>query len=948
VTYRPSNLFLSALQTSTALSLLAITPAYALPSGGQVVGGQASIATAGTQTTITQSTDRGIINWQSFDIGTGEHVLFQQPSASSVTLNRVTGGQGASQILGNLTANGTVMLVNPNGVFFGAGSQVNVGNMVVTSSDIEDDRFMAGDYRFDKPGNAGAMIINNGLITAADAGLVSFVAPNVVNNGLIQAKLGTVQLASGDSFTIDLYGDGLINLEASDALTSQIVSNSGVISASGGRIVMTAAAANEVVNSLINMDGIVEASSIGERNGEIVIFAEGANAVKGNDASKKNHKQGSSNVIVSGIMDASGRNPGERGGHITVTGDNVALLDGTLIDASGHTGLSGTTDGKLVSAHREGSAGGDIRIGGDYLGQGDTPTAKNLYVDAGALIVNDALHTGDAGRTIFWSDGTTAFYGNVYARALGGQSVNQLTWNATAGGNQGDGGFVETSGHEHLDAGGYVDLTASSGKRGTYFLDPSDITIYGNFDPSNISGGVAWYDATDQSSITKTGTNVTQWNDKFNSYNLVKTAGNDPQWITGGLNGNAIIRFDGTNSMHTAFPDFSDAVTTYWVGTINGSTSTGIFEIGSGSTYNTGYSFIDWGSTMYWRTAAGGNRDITQSFTINQSYMYTGWHNGANSIMYRNGLQSGSVSAGALSNTLTRLDVGGLGAGTFRGANDFGELLVYNTAHTTQQRNLVEQYQSAKWGISLTPPGTGATEVIKATASDGYSAFTTRYLERLSQSANISLQASNSITLDLQGDTLAMASDRNFSLTTTNGNISSVSSGTITTTRTGSGGNITMTAGGSGTINLSDVSLNATGGSVVNLVAGGSVSVTQPLALNLGTVSGTSVLLRTTGATSDITLNNTITASASGNAITLASGRNFINNAGSGVLSALSGRWLVYSTNPANDTTGSLANSFRRFSCSYGGSCPTLGSGNGFLYSYTPTLTVTPDARAIA
>lgn len=228
-------------------------------------------------------------------------------------------------------------------------------------------------------------------------------------------------------------------------------------------------------------------------------------------------------------------------------------------------------------------------------------------------------------------------------------------------------------------------------------------------------------------------------------------------------------------------------------------------------------------------------------------------------------------------------------------------------------------------------------------ASDGYSAFTTRYLERLSQSADISLQATNNITLDLKGDTLALASDRNFSLTTTNGNISSVSAGTITTTRTGSGGNITMTAGGSGNINLSDVSLNAAGGGQVNLSAGGSISVTQPLALNLGTVSGASVLLRTTNNTADITLNGTLTASASGNALTLAAGRNFINNAGSGALSTPSGRWLVYSTNPANDTIGGLANGFRRFSCSYGGSCPAFpASGNGFLYSYTPTLTATP------
>jgi hypothetical protein len=141
----------------------------------------------------------------------------------------------------------------------------------------------------------------------AEGGLVAFVAPNVVNNGLIQARLGKVQLASGDTFALDLYGDGLINLEASDTLTSQLVRNGGIIAAEGGKVLMTAAAAGEVVNSLINMDGIISATSIAEHNGEIVIFAEGVNAVKNNDASKKHKKTGSSNVIVSGILDASGR-----------------------------------------------------------------------------------------------------------------------------------------------------------------------------------------------------------------------------------------------------------------------------------------------------------------------------------------------------------------------------------------------------------------------------------------------------------------------------------------------------------------------------------------------------------------------------------------------------------------------------------------------------------------
>ena len=454
------------LRVSTALTAASVlsAPANALPTGGQVVGGQASVDAGPGRAVVTQLTDRGIIHWDTFDVAPGELVQFRQPSTNSVTLNRVTGGRGASQIQGGLTANGTVVLVNPNGVIFGPNSHVNVGSLVATTADIADDRFMAGDLRFDRPGSPDGRIENHGTVTIADSGLGAFVGPAVRNDGVITATLGKVALASGDTFALDLYGDGLIQLAASDQLKSQLVSNSGTISAQGGKVVLTAAAATEVVDSLINMDGIVQANSVGLRNGEIVIYAEGSHALAGNDSSQKGRKSGSSTVLVSGVLDASGRNPGERGGNITVTGDHVALLDGTRIDASGHTGLSGTTEGKAVSAYRDGSAGGDIRIGGDYLGTGDTPAAQNLYVDAEATILNDALSAGDAGRTILWSDGTTQFNGHISARASG---------------TSGDGGFVETSGKDTLKVGdtARVDTRAAAGANGEWLLDPKDYVI---------------------------------------------------------------------------------------------------------------------------------------------------------------------------------------------------------------------------------------------------------------------------------------------------------------------------------------------------------------------------------------------------------------------------------------------------------------------------------------
>ena len=204
-----------------------------------MVGGQATISGTGKTLTIDQSSNRAILNWQSFDIGSGEAVKIIEPTASSIELERITGGN-PTQILGSLSANGQVWLVNPNGVFFGAGAQINVAGMVATTANISNKNFMAGNYVFDTPGNANASIVNEGNITVADAGLLAFVAPSVSNSGVITARLGKVALASGDTFTVDLYGDGLINLQASDQVTQQLVSNSGTINADGGIVMLTA------------------------------------------------------------------------------------------------------------------------------------------------------------------------------------------------------------------------------------------------------------------------------------------------------------------------------------------------------------------------------------------------------------------------------------------------------------------------------------------------------------------------------------------------------------------------------------------------------------------------------------------------------------------------------------------------------------------------------------
>jgi filamentous hemagglutinin family protein len=141
------------LMTSTAVLLCGSLGCGAAPMGGTVVGGSATIQTTGTgNLIINQTSQNAIINWNTFNIGTGETVQFIQPNSSSVVLDRVTGGLGASTISGTLTANGQVFLINPYGVLIGRGGVINTGGFLATTSGIKNSDFIAGRYNFTTPG----------------------------------------------------------------------------------------------------------------------------------------------------------------------------------------------------------------------------------------------------------------------------------------------------------------------------------------------------------------------------------------------------------------------------------------------------------------------------------------------------------------------------------------------------------------------------------------------------------------------------------------------------------------------------------------------------------------------------------------------------------------------------------------------------------------------------
>ena len=383
--------------------------------GGVVTNGGATISTAGPNTTITQSTSSVVINWNSFSIGTGETVQFVQPGSSSVALNRVLGAD-PSIILGNLTSNGRVFLLNPNGIFFGNGASVNVGGLVASTMRITDADFMAGRYVFTAAG--AGLIVNRGRINATDGGYVALLGRNVSNQGVISSRLGSVALAAGEAVTLDVAGDGLLNVSVSRGAVNALVDNGGLIQADGGRVLLTAQAAGDLLNTVVNNTGVIQAQSIQNHNGTILLLADKQNGT----------------VNVGGTLDANAPTTGN-GGFVETSAAHVNVSNGVRISTAAAAGVTGRW---LIDPHNFtiGSAPGDNIAGSTLSGQlvtnNITISTTGAGTDLGDIFVNDAVSwtasggpttlTLNADRNIDINAPITATNGNLATCC--GQDVN--------------------------------------------------------------------------------------------------------------------------------------------------------------------------------------------------------------------------------------------------------------------------------------------------------------------------------------------------------------------------------------------------------------------------------------------------------------------------------------------------------------------------------------------
>ena len=379
--------------------------AYALPEGGQVAAGQAAITTAGSTMTIAQQTAQAIINWQNFGIGSGEAVHINQPNSQAMLLNRVI-GSNPSEIFGQLTANGQVILVNPNGVFFRPGSSVDVGGLTASTLNIANEDFLKGQLRF--AGDSQNPVINAGTITAQN-GYVNLLAKEVINEGIIAAQTGSVNLAAGSGMSLDYNGDGKMTVVVTDGAYQSAVTNKKLIQADGGLVVMTASGKDALMDSAVNNSGMIQANTLGEAAGQISLTGDniattgtisadgGSNGHGGTIKIIANHK-----TAVDGQLSAQGGQLAGDGGFIETSGDVVRIGDHSSIQANAPQGKAGQwlIDPVDITISDDGldedELGTDIRTTfiTDTLGKGTSVTLNTHRhgYDSGEINVNGEIN----------------------------------------------------------------------------------------------------------------------------------------------------------------------------------------------------------------------------------------------------------------------------------------------------------------------------------------------------------------------------------------------------------------------------------------------------------------------------------------------------------------------------------------------------------------------------
>jgi filamentous hemagglutinin family protein len=421
--------------------------ANALPTGGRVAAGSATIQQSGNTLNVVQASQRAVVNWQSFNVGANAKVEFVQPNAQAVIHNRVVSAT-ASQIDGMVKANGQVIISNANGVVFGKGSQVDAAAIVATTMDINDKDFMEGKNTF--KGNGKGAVVNYGKLQTNDPkGYIALLAPEVRNEGYILAKGGaanTVALASGSQVTLDFRGDQLMTVKVDASAYKSLIENKRVVQVDGGMVVIAANSAAQLMGSVIKNSGRISTSSMVNNGGVIEILADNIQ---------------NSGAIMANAKGSTGSQG--NGGQITIKGNIIALADTSKIKANAKE--QGNGGQIIVLSEKKTQVSGILEaMGGKTSGNGgfiDTSSKEVLEISSKTKVDTKARNIlGKAGTWLLDPMDLliTTGFAQVISDALQNNNVTvQVQGNVCSGGSCTQNG----SGNLTIDQG--VTITKSGG-----------------------------------------------------------------------------------------------------------------------------------------------------------------------------------------------------------------------------------------------------------------------------------------------------------------------------------------------------------------------------------------------------------------------------------------------------------------------------------------------------
>lgn len=380
--------------------------------GGVIAGGQGNIV---NNNLVIQDSARLAINAAGFGLQLGETFTLQQNFATDIALIRVL-GQDPSNIFGSINAKGQLFISNPNGVLFGSGAQVNVGGLVATTLGLNVADFMAGMFTFGSNGKAGS-VINQGNLTAAQGGYIALLAPEVRNEGVISATMGTALLAAGDKVTLNIDNDALLGYTIDKGAVNALAENKQLIQADGGQVFMGAKAADAVTMAAVSNSGIIRARTIKNHDGVIRL-------------------SGDAVITNTGTLDASADSG--NGGQIT--------LDGRFVALGGNVNASGQLNGGQINVH----ASGDISLADHVVATGASGSGGSVHYEAGGGIIETS--TG-------YTDVSGADGGSIRVNATGGM-ISSGTYRAL--GTAGVGGRVDLSGYSVRLLSATIDASGTS------------------------------------------------------------------------------------------------------------------------------------------------------------------------------------------------------------------------------------------------------------------------------------------------------------------------------------------------------------------------------------------------------------------------------------------------------------------------------------------------------